>query len=82
MAGSETTQQMTQSIPSLAVTCHVTTDLCGGAGTQDAVKVSPVEFMRPKETKNVFCMLGGLWGNQMCEGKMALVLEPHNSVCP
>ena len=50
-AGSEATQQMSQGIPSLAVTCWVLAQLCGGAGSQGAVRVRPAEFIRPKQTK-------------------------------
>lgn len=48
-AGSELTQQMSQSIPILAVPCWVPIDLSVRVGSQGVIRMSPAEFIRPKQ---------------------------------
>ena len=79
--GSVTTQQKSQGIRSVTAARQVPRDLCVGVGSQKVVKVKPGEFIRPKQTMTWPYEAKSLH-QVACEGTMALVLEPHNLVCP
>lgn len=40
---------MFQVTPSLATTCQVPADICGGVGSQESIRVRPAEFIRPQK---------------------------------
>ena len=48
--GSEATQKMSSGTSSLAATCLMLAYLYVGVGFQGVVRVSPAEFIRPKQT--------------------------------
>lgn len=70
---------MAQGVQCLAATSYVLTHLCGSVSSQGVVRVRPAEFFRPKQPKIWPCE--GMVLQQLgVLGKMAPVLELHNSV--
>ena len=53
--------------------------LCVGTGSQGVIRVRPAGFIRPKQI-NIWLYEGRVLLHLGMRGKMALVLEPYNSV--
>ena len=64
--------------------CHlwVFVQLCDWAGSQEAIRVSPAEFIWPKRNKIWSHEERKLCTSSLCEAKISPVLEPHNLLCP